>query len=92
MANIKSSKKDALRSRKRRARNLATRTQLKSTIVKTRTAIRQGDAAAAAELTRKAGRLLDKAASKGAIHKRQAARRKSRVARQAAKLASADSA
>ena len=92
MANIKSSKKDILRSRKSRARNLATRTQLKSTIVKTRTAIRQGDATAATDLVRKAGRLLDKAASKGVIHKRQAARRKSRVARQAAELSSANSA
>jgi len=91
LANIKSSKKDILRSRKKRDRNLAVRSELKSTIGKTRTAIRQADATAA-ELTRKAGRLLDKAASKGIIHKRQAARRKSRVARQAAKLSSAGAA
>jgi len=92
LANIKSSKKDILRSRKNRDRNLAVRSELKSTIVKTRTALRQGDATAAAELTRKSSRLLDKAASKGIIHKRQAARRKSRVARQAAKLSSAGAA
>ena len=91
MANIKSSKKDILRSRKKRDRNLAVRSELKSTIGKTRTAIRQADATAA-DLARKANRLLDKAASKGIIHKRQAARRKSRVARQAAKLSSAGAA
>ena len=92
MANLKSSKKDILRSRKSRDRNLAVRSELKSTIVKTRTAIRQAEATTAADLTRKASRLLDKAASKGVIHKRQAARRKSRIARQAAKLSSSGAA
>lgn len=88
MANIKSSKKDILRSRKHRDRNLAVRSELKSSVGKARTAIRQADATTAADLTRKATRLLDKAGSKGIIHKRQAARRKSRIARQAAKLSS----
>lgn len=92
MANLKSSKKDILRSRKSRDRNLAVRSELKSTIVKTRTAIRQAETTTATDLTRKASRLLDKAASKGVIHKRQAARRKSRIARQAAKLSSAGAA
>lgn len=92
MANLKSSKKDILRSRKSRDRNLAVRSELKSTIVKTRTAIRQAEATTATDLTRKASRLLDKAASKGVIHKRQAARRKSRIARQAAKLSSSGAA
>lgn len=92
MANIKSSKKDILRSRKNRDRNLAVRSQLKSSIGKARTAIRQADATTATDLTRKANRLLDKAKSKGVIHKRQAARRKSRIARQSAKLSSAGAA
>ena len=40
-----------------------------------------GDAAKAAEATKKASRDLDKAVSKGVIHKNQAANRKSAVAK-----------
>lgn len=89
MANIKSSKKDILRSRKRRMRNVAWRSRLKTAIRKSRTAIEAGDPVVSAELTRQACRLLDKAATKGVVHKRQAARRKSRLARRLAELAPA---
>jgi len=81
LANLKSSKKDILRSRKRRGRNLNVRSRVKSAVRKARVASAAGDPVVASEMTRQACRLLDKAASKGAIHKRQAARRKSRIAR-----------
>ena len=42
-----------------------------------------GDAEAAAASQREAARMLDKAASKGTLHKRTAARRKSRLAKAA---------
>lgn len=89
MANLKSSKKDIVRSRKRRARNLNTRSRLKTAVGKARTAITAGDPIVAAEMARQASRLLDKAASKGIIHKRQAGRRKSRLARRQGKAFSA---
>jgi small subunit ribosomal protein S20 len=62
-------------------RNLNTTSRAKTTIGKARTAIAAGDPVVASELTREASQLLDKAASKGIIHKRQAQRRKSRLAR-----------
>ncbi len=89
MANIKSSKKDIIRSRQRRLRNSAGTSACKTAVRKARTAIGSGDGTVAAELVRQASRELDKTASKGIIHPRQAARRKSRIARQLAKLAPA---
>jgi small subunit ribosomal protein S20 len=89
LANLKSSKKDIVRSRKRRVRNLNTRSRLKTAVGKARTAIAAGDPIVAAEMAQQASRLLDKAASKGIIHKRQADRRKSRLARQHGKAFSA---
>ena len=86
MANIKSSKKDIVRSRKRRVRNMAAKSRCKTLVRKGRTAIASGDPTVAAELVRQASRQLDKAASKGVIHPRQAARRKSRIARPLSKL------
>jgi len=89
LANLKSSKKDIVRSRKRRVRNLDVRSRLKTAVGKARTAIAAGDPIVAAEMARQAGRLLDKASSKGIIHKRQADRRKSRLARRHGKAFSA---
>ena len=89
MANIKSSKKDIIRSRKRRVRNMAWTSKCKTLIRKARTAIASGDPAVSAELTRQACRQLDKAATKGIIHPRQAARRKSRLSRRLAAIETA---
>ena len=86
MPNIKSSKKDVIRSRQRRLRNLNVRSQVKTWIRKARVELRSGEAVAAGEWVRTASRLLDKGAAKGIIHRRQAARRKSRLARQLARL------
>jgi len=77
MANIKSQKKRNLTNARRHERNKAVKSELK-TRVKTATATGDGDA------VRTAQRRLDKAASKGVIHKNQAARRKSRLMKGAA--------
>jgi small subunit ribosomal protein S20 len=83
MANIKSQIKRNRQNERRRLRNKGIRTELKSEAKKVREAASTGDASAA-EAYRSAARDLDKAASKGSIHKRTAARRKSRLARQLA--------
>ena len=86
MANIKSSKKDIVRSRANHLRNSSWKSRVKTEIRKSRVAIAKNDSETALELVKKASRLLDKAATKGVIHKRQAARRKSRLAKRLATL------
>jgi len=80
MANISSSKKDLRRSAKKRVRNQAVRTSLKTYIKKVKTA---GDANVAQTALVDATKALDKAVQRGIIHKNQAARRKSRAAKAA---------
>jgi len=82
VANIKSQIKRNRTNEVRRQRNKAIRTSLKTDAKKVRAAAAGGQDDAAA-LLRTAGRELDRAVSKGALHKRTAARRKSRLARQA---------
>jgi small subunit ribosomal protein S20 len=84
MANLKSSKKDLRRNEKRRARNLEVRSGLKTYVKKVRTAIASGDATATQSSLSEAMKKLDKAVQRGIIHKNQAARRKSRIAKAAA--------
>lgn len=79
MANIKSQKKRILTAEKARQRNKAVRSELKTAVKHVRTAVEAGEKDAAQLAANKAGRLLDKAASKGIIHKNQAAKRKSGV-------------
>ena len=79
MANIKSQKKRILTAEKARQRNKAVRSELKTVIKHVRVAVEAGEKDAAQLAANKAGRLLDKAASKGIIHKNQAAKRKSGV-------------
>jgi small subunit ribosomal protein S20 len=79
VANIKSQIKRNRQNERRRVRNQAVRTRLKSEAKNVRVAADGGQDSA--EQLRSAARLLDKAAAKGAIHKRTAARRKSRLAR-----------
>ena len=86
MANIKSQIKRNRQNEARRQRNKAVKSELKTRVRHFREAAESGDAAAAAEAMRRATRELDKAASKGVIHKNQAANRKSAIARQAAEL------
>ncbi|MCI9888938.1 30S ribosomal protein S20 [Micrococcales bacterium 31B] len=86
MANIKSQKKRILTNEKARIRNKAYKSELKTLIRKVREAIAAGNKETAETELRVAARKLDKAASKGVIHKNQAANRKSSLAQQVAAL------
>jgi small subunit ribosomal protein S20 len=86
VANIKSQIKRNKQNEKRHERNKAVKTGLKTAVRKFREAASAGDAAQAKELAQDAARKLDKAASKGVIHKNQAANRKSAIAKKAATL------
>jgi small subunit ribosomal protein S20 len=77
VANIKSQIKRNRQNEKRRLRNKAVKSSLKTAIRKFNEAVQEGDATSAEALLRDASRKLDKAASKGVIHKNQAANRKS---------------
>lgn len=86
MANIKSQKKRILTNEKARQRNKSVKSSLKTAVRKFNTAAEAGDTAQASTLARDAARKLDRAASKGVIHKNQAANRKSSIAKRAASL------
>ncbi|KIH98556.1 30S ribosomal protein S20 [Streptomonospora alba] len=81
MANIKSQEKRIRQNEERRVRNQAVRSSLKTAIRKFRVAAQSGNVEQAVVLQRAAARQLDKAASKGVIHKNQAANRKSAIAK-----------
>lgn len=85
MANIKSQIKRNRTNEKARQRNKAVKSSLKTSVRKFREAAAAGDAKAK-ELADDACRSLDKAASKGVIHKNQVANRKSAIAKKAASL------
>ncbi len=84
MANIKSQMKRIKTNEKARQRNVAVKSALKTAVRRVRTAATAGDAEAAAAALVTASKALDKAASKGVIHKNQAANRKSGLAKQVA--------
>ena len=79
MANIKSQKKRNITNEKARLRNRAAKSELKTAVRRVREAVEAGDGEAAYANALYACKLLDKAASKGIIHKNQAANRKSGV-------------
>ena len=80
MANIKSQIKRNLQNEKRRLRNKAVRSELRT---RTRNAVTAADSGTgdSAEALRMAIKRTDQAAAKGVIHKNTAARRKSRLVR-----------
>ncbi len=86
MANIKSQIKRILTNKKSQERNKAVKSEVKTAIRATRTAITAGDKAAATTALAVASKKLDKAASKGVIHQNQAANKKSAIAKQVAAL------
>ncbi|MCF2530642.1 30S ribosomal protein S20 [Yinghuangia soli] len=86
MANIKSQIKRIKTNEKARQRNKAVKSSLKTAVRKAREAVEAGDVAKATELSREAGRKLDKAVTKGVIHKNQAANKKSALAKKVASL------
>jgi len=79
VANIKSQKKRVLTNEKARQRNRAVKSALKTAVKKVHVAVEAGDADAAKAAALEASTLLDKAASKGVIHAKQAANRKSGI-------------
>ena len=86
MANIKSQIKRIKTNEKSRQRNKAVKSALRTHVRRFREAAEAGDTAKAQEHARVAGRLLDKAASKGVIHANQAANRKSSIFKKVASL------
>ncbi|WP_236240651.1 30S ribosomal protein S20 [Streptomyces sp. CC228A] len=86
MANIKSQMKRIKTNEKARLRNKAVKSSLKTALRKAREAAASGDVEKATVAAREAARKLDKAVSKGVIHKNQAANKKSAIASQAASL------
>ncbi len=82
MPNIKSAKKRVITSETRRQRNSQDKSALRKTVKKARVAIAE-NAENKDELVKAASISLDKAASKGLIHKNAAARKKSRLAKSA---------
>jgi small subunit ribosomal protein S20 len=79
VANIKSQIKRNRTNEKARLRNKAVKSSLKTSVRKFREAAATGDANAATAAAREANKALDIAASKGVIHKNQAANRKSAI-------------
>lgn len=71
-------------SARRQARNGPLRTRAKTHLARARAAMADGDIPAAEAQVRSAVVALDKAAKKGAIHRGNASRRKSRIMRQLA--------
>jgi small subunit ribosomal protein S20 len=86
VANIKSQIKRNKQNEKRRVRNKAVKSSLKTAVRKFSEKAASGEAEPAATLLRDASRALDKAVSKGVIHKNQAANRKSAIAKKLASL------
>jgi small subunit ribosomal protein S20 len=83
VANIKSQIKRNRQNERRRLRNKAVRSELKTRTKRAVSAAEQG-ADDATQALRLALKRIDKAASKGVIHKNQAARRKSRLMKRVA--------
>jgi small subunit ribosomal protein S20 len=88
VANIKSQIKRNRQNEKRRLRNKSVKSSLKTAIRKFHEDAATGEVEATAARLRDASRKLDKAVSKGVIHKNQAANRKSAIARRLAELSS----
>ncbi|AHG21127.1 30S ribosomal protein S20 [Chania multitudinisentens RB-25] len=79
MANIKSAKKRAIQSEKRRKHNASRRSMVRTFIKKVDAAIASGDKAAAQNAFLVMQPLVDRQAAKGLIHKNKAARHKSNL-------------
>jgi small subunit ribosomal protein S20 len=86
VANIKSQLKRIKTNEKARLRNKAVKSSLKTAVRRFRDAVATGDREAATVELKAATRALDKAASKGVIHKNQAANKKSAMSQRASSL------
>jgi small subunit ribosomal protein S20 len=88
VANTRSAEKRNRQASKRRARNNAVRSTVKTAIKKVREAVAKNDPAAK-DLLRQAMSTIDKASTKGVIHARAASRKVARLARAASATAAA---
>jgi small subunit ribosomal protein S20 len=88
VANTKSAMKRIRQSEKRRLRNAAVRSTVRTSVKGARAAIEGGQVDQARENLLRTIQVLDKAVTKGVIHKNAAARKKSRLTRQLNALAS----
>ncbi|WP_342024525.1 30S ribosomal protein S20 [Arthrobacter citreus] len=86
MANIKSQKKRILTNEKARMRNNSVKSELKTAIRSVDAALKASDKDAAVAAVATASRKLDKAVSKGVIHKNNAANRKSAISKKVSAL------
>ena len=86
MANIKSAKKRAIQTLKKRQKNLKRKTALKTAVKKVVKSIESKDVAAAKELLRDAEARLARATGKGVLHKNTARRKTSRLAKRVAQM------
>ncbi len=87
MANIKSAKKRAVQSEKRRKHNASRRSMMRTYIKKVYAAIAAGDKEAAQKAFNEMQPIVDRQAGKGLIHKNKAARHKSNLVAQIGKMA-----
>ena len=81
MANHKSAKKRALQNEVRRLRNRSVKTQIKGIVKNTRAASAGDDVTQASEQLKIAQSAIDRAAKKGVLHRKTAARKISRLSR-----------
>jgi small subunit ribosomal protein S20 len=81
MPNIKQQEKRVHLAARQRLQNLRYRSTVKTLTRRLRTAVESGDDASVAEEHRELVRWIDKAASRGALHRNTAARRKAQAAR-----------
>jgi small subunit ribosomal protein S20 len=88
--NIKSAKKRVKTMRVRTLRNAAIKSSVKTAIRRSNEALVQAGPEGSVDELNRAFSTVDRAARKGVIHKNQAARRKSRLARRANKAAQAE--
>jgi small subunit ribosomal protein S20 len=86
VANIKSQIKRIGTNKKAQERNKAIKSELKTAIRAVKVSVAAADKEKAVAALSLAGKKLDKAASKGVIHKNQAANRKSAIAKSVAAL------
>ena len=87
MPNIKSSKKDVIRSKAAYEKNKADKSAMKTAIKKFDAAVVAGDKAAAEAAYKLAVKEVDQAGLKGLLHKNTAARKKSSMTLQLNKMA-----
>ncbi|HHW7450012.1 30S ribosomal protein S20 [Pasteurella multocida subsp. multocida] len=87
MANIKSAKKRAIQSEKRRQHNASQRSMMRTYIKKVYSAVAAGDKSVAEKAFVEMQKVVDRMASKGLIHANKAANHKANLSAQIKKLA-----